>query len=46
VRQDEAVDADHRRHRQFLGETKRLDVQVYRLLIGFREELHPAGIAH
>ena len=46
VRQDEAVDADHHRHRQFLGQPERLDVQVDRFLIGLGEQLHPAGIAH
>ena len=46
MREDEAVDADHHWHRKFLGQPKRLNVQVDRILIGFRKQLHPAGVAH
>ena len=46
VGEDEAVDADHDRHRQFLGEPERLDMQIDRFLVGFGEQLHPAGVAH
>ena len=44
--QDEAVDADHDRHRQFLGEPERLDVQIDRLLVGLGKQLQPSGVAH
>ena len=43
--QDEAVDADHRRHRQFLGQAEGDDMKVGRLLVGLGEELDPAGFA-
>ena len=46
VRQDKTVDADHDRHRQFLGEPERQDVQVDRLLVGLGEQLQPTGVAH
>ena len=44
--ENKTVDADHHRHRQLLGEPKRLDVQVDRLLVGLREQLQPSGVAH
>ena len=46
MRQDEAVDADHDRHRQLFGELERLNVQIDRFLIGLCKELQPSGIAH
>ena len=46
VGEDKAIDADHHGHRQFLGQPERLNVQVDRILIGFRKQLQPAGVAH
>ena len=46
VGKDKAVDADHHRHRQFLGQSEGLDVQVDGLLVGLGKQLHPAGVAH
>jgi hypothetical protein len=45
VGQDEAVDADHDRDREFLGEAKGLDVEVRRLLVALGEELNPSRVA-
>jgi hypothetical protein len=44
--QDEAVHADHHRTGQLFRQPERLDVQVQRFLIGFGEQLDPAGVAH
>ena len=46
VSEDEPVHAHHHRTGELLGEAKRLNVQVERLLIGFRVKLDPAGVAH
>ncbi len=46
VRENESVDADHHGHRELFREAEGLDVQVERLLVGLREELHPTGIPH
>ena len=46
VGQDEAVHAHHDRHREFLGQSKRLHVQVGGLLIGLGEELDPPRVPH
>ena len=43
---NKTVDADHHRHRQFLGELEPQDVQIDRFLIGLGEQLQPSGIAH
>jgi hypothetical protein len=44
--ENESVDAHHHRHRQLLGQTEGLDVQIDGFLIGLGEQLHPSGIAH
>jgi hypothetical protein len=46
VGEDEAIHAHHHRAGQFFSQPEGLDVQVERLLVGLREELDPAGVAH
>ena len=43
--EDEAVDADHHRHRELLGQAEGDDMEVGRFLVGLGEELEPAGLA-
>jgi len=45
VRQNEAVHAHHHRQADLLRQLERLDVQIKRFLVGFGEQLNPAGVA-